>query len=135
MIRSAPAPRRAAAVLVALYGLVLLANAVINAQWLGVPGDWPRLGGRLFAVGVMVYGLWSSLPWARWATFAFSLVFGLGGLIALWAISQVRVLDGRPYPVLDVAVFAVTSLLLLAAATILLMWDKTAGHPAEHPRT
>ena len=135
MSDSAPFTIRAAAVVLAFYGFLVAANAAFYVPWFGVPADLPRLVVRLVGVAIMVYGLWTSLRWARWVALAFSAVFGVSGLFALWAASQTGAFEGRPYPTLDYIVFVVSSLVLLAAATLLVLPARKAGRFAEPQRT
>jgi len=76
---------------------------------------------RLLFVAAMIYGLWQSSPWARWVAITFGIVFGAAGLFGVWVTSQVGLFDERPSPLFDYAVLVLTSVVLFAAAVVLLL--------------
>jgi hypothetical protein len=117
---------RLSAVLLGLYAVVMIANAILYASWIGnFSGLTPRFWMRLLFLAALIYGLWQSARWARWLTIVFGLAMGAAGLFGVWAASRTGLFDDRPYPILDYSVLVITSLALLGAATVLLLPRRT----------
>ena len=113
--------RRIGAILIVLYGVAVMANGGVVAQAGGDPSDLVRAGLRLVGTVLIASGLWTGARWAWWLGIAFAGLLGVAGLMALWAALSLPVLEGRPNPTLDLAFFAVSTVLLLTAFVLLLL--------------
>lgn len=114
---------RLAAGMFLAYGVLVLGNAILYYSWSGDAGDLPRVIIRLAGVGLLTYGLWNAERWAWWLTLLMSLFWGITGIAALglMAAADFLVLEGRPYPTLDIIVLITQMALLVGTAVALLL--------------
>ncbi|MEZ4414855.1 MAG: hypothetical protein R3E10_03810 [Gemmatimonadota bacterium] len=111
---------RLAAFFIALYGLILVANAAFFWSWSGEAGDLLRLGARLFGCGLACHGLWTGATWGWWLAAIFSGVLGVLGMLSIIPLLAADVFANRPYPMLDIAAY-IGFTTALGAAFVLLM--------------
>jgi len=111
---------RTAAVLILIYGILVLLNAGLYARAAGDPTQFPRALVRAGGTILVAVGLWKSTKWGWWVGVVFSGLLGLTGVLGLIAGLQAGVFVGRPNPEMDIAFFTIASLTLLAATLVLL---------------
>lgn len=121
---SAPVPRpvRAAALLTALYGVMVLANALVlqTAGGWAAAGEFPRALVRLAGCGLIAYGLMRGLRWAWWVGVVFGGFWALMGAGALLVLGRMGAWHTLPLPGFSAA-FLVASVLVIGAALALLL--------------
>jgi hypothetical protein len=126
-----PKPIRVAAVLFALYGLYVAANATAwqaLGSW-AEAADYPRALLRVFAALLIAWGLWRGLRWAWWLGIGlagFWVVLGLGAFGASLLIGN----GDRPLPTALLISVVPGAVLLVAAVVSLLLSQSRAAFRA-----
>jgi hypothetical protein len=117
-----PRPVRTAALLFAVYGVLVLVNALV----LQMSGDWADAGEfpgallRLAGCFAIAYGLTRGMRWAWWMGVVFAGFWTLMGAGALLVIARLSAWGTLPMPGVSAA-FLVASLLVVGPAFALLM--------------
>ncbi len=122
----APAGATAAAGLFLLYGVAIVANALVSQGWTGwvEAGSVPRALLRLAGAALVAWGLRQGASWAWWLGLALAILWLAGGL------APVLVSDGgdlRWLPPSDDQLVLAVSLLSLALAVALLLTPAVRG--------
>ncbi|HEX6042334.1 hypothetical protein [Longimicrobium sp.] len=117
-----PRSVRTAAMLFALYGVMVLANALVlqTAGGWADAGEFPRALLRLFGCGAIAYGLMRGVRWAWWVGVVFAGFWSVMGAGALLVIARMGAWDTLPMPGFSAA-FLVCSVLVVGAAFALLL--------------
>lgn len=112
---------KAAALLILAYAAALAVNAVIYVSASGDRTELPRLAVRLSGSLLLAYGLWSAAVWAWWVAVFFTGVLAALGVPGLYVIVTTGILARRPYPAVDLTVFAIGLAALIGAFIALMM--------------
>lgn len=117
-----PKPVRTAALLFAVYGVMVLVNALIlqTAGGWSDAGEFPRALLRLAGCFAIAWGLARGLRWAWWMGVIFAGFWSLMGAGALLVIARLSAWGTLPMPGVS-AVFLIASLLVVGLAFALLM--------------
>ena len=95
-----------AAVLLMVYGGLLVINAAIYSWWSSDLSELPRMGVRLVGTALIVWGLWNSAKRAWWVAVLMASVLSVLGVASLAIGLPAGMLVGRPYPLLDITMLA-----------------------------
>ncbi len=112
---------RLAAGLLIVYGVVVLLNAFLYTYWSGDAGGLPRAAIRAAGVTLVAFGLWKAHRWAWWVAVVFGSVLFVLGAVGFGIIVSSGVLESRPYPIADYAVFIISLGALLGTEVALLL--------------
>lgn len=112
---------RLGAVLLMVYGVVVLLNAALYTYWSGDPGGFPHAAIRAGGVILVAVGLWKAHCWAWWVAVVLGSALFVVGALGFGIIVSSGVLESRPYPIADYAVFIISIGALLGAELALLL--------------
>lgn len=110
---------RLAALLLVLYAVAVLANALFYLSWSGDASDMPAALARVAGFILLGVGVWQRRRWAWCAAMVLGSLLALAGLAGVVVGHRAGMFDGRPYPAVDYA-FIGSSLLALVGAVVAL---------------
>lgn len=116
-----PRSVRIAALLFALYGVLVVVNAFVlqnTAGW-AETRDFPRALLRLAGCGLIAYGLMQGRRWAWWAALILGGLWAVTGAVAMLMLASSGSLDQMPAP--STPAFIVLFTLMLGTAVALLL--------------
>jgi len=112
---------RIAAGLVLLYALLLLLNGLFYLYWSGDASEVARMLVRIVGSALVAYGLWIAARWGWWLGIIFTGVLSLFAGVALLGAVAGGMLEGRPYPTVDLLFFILSATALLLAFLLLVL--------------
>ena len=112
---------KVAALLILTYAVLLALNAAIYVSASGDRTELPRLAVRLGGSLLLAYGLWTAAVWAWWVAVFFTGLLAALGVPGLYVVVTTGILARRPYPAVDLTVFAMSLAALIGAFIALMM--------------
>lgn len=110
-----------AGVLIGVYEVLLVINAVAYTSWSGNYSELPRTALRLIGVALIIGGLWKSVKWAWWVAVILTGLFSLSGIAGLLVGLQAGLFAQRLHPVFDITILAAMVCTLGGAFVVLLL--------------